>query len=67
MPGLILNVLVEQGQKVEIGQGILSMEAMKMENILKTTIAGTIEKIHVKQGDKVNQRDTLVVLSELTS
>lgn len=67
MPGLILNVLVEQGQKVEIGQGILSMEAMKMENILKTTIAGTIEKIHVKQGDTVNQRDTLVVLSELIS
>ena len=62
MPGLIVDILVEEGQKVEKGQGVISMEAMKMENILRTNMSGEISKIHFNCGDTVNKQDILLEL-----
>ncbi|MGA1583292.1 MAG: biotin/lipoyl-containing protein, partial [Saprospiraceae bacterium] len=62
MPGMVLDVLVETGQSVESGQPVLILEAMKMENIIKTASAGTVEILNATQGDSVEKGQLLVVL-----
>jgi biotin carboxyl carrier protein len=62
MPGLVLNVMVEEGQKIKKGDAILVLEAMKMENILKATSEGEVKKILVKKGDKIEKNQVLVSL-----
>lgn len=54
MPGKIVDVLVQVGQKVEQGQPLLIMEAMKMENEMKATHACVVKEILVKKGDSVD-------------
>jgi biotin carboxyl carrier protein len=63
MPGLVLNVMVEAGQKIKKGDAIIVLEAMKMENILKATADGEVKKIHVKKGDKVEKNQVMVNLT----
>jgi len=63
MPGLVLNVMVEPGQKIQKGDAIVVLEAMKMENILKAAADGEIKKIHVKRGDKVEKNQVMVTLA----
>jgi biotin carboxyl carrier protein len=63
MPGLVLNVLVEVGQEVNKGDNLLVLEAMKMENILKSTTAGTIKEIKVIKGNKVEKNQVLLQFS----
>jgi len=53
MPGKIVRLLVEPGQTVEAGQGIVVMEAMKMQNEMKTRRAGRVAGIPVRAGDTV--------------
>ena len=60
MPGLIVRILVDSGQEVEAGDGMLVIEAMKMENELKAEGAGLVEQIHVKPGQTVDKGDLLV-------
>jgi pyruvate carboxylase subunit B len=62
MPGLVVRILVEPGQEVVAGQGILVLEAMKMENELKATGPGVIERIDVKVGQAVEKGQALVVV-----
>jgi len=62
IPGTILNLLVEAGQSVEVGQIVLKMEAMKMENEIKATSAGIISKVLVKEGDSVMEGQDLLTL-----
>lgn len=59
MPGLVLDVVVAIGQEVKKGDNLLVLEAMKMENILKSPTDGTIAKILVQQGDKVEKNAVL--------
>jgi len=63
MPGLVLNVMVEAGQKIKKGDAIIVLEAMKMENILKAAADGEVKKIHVKKGDKVEKNQVMVNLT----
>ena len=63
MPGLVLNVLVKVGQEVNKGDNLLVLEAMKMENILKSTTAGTVKSIQVAKGDKVEKNAVLLQFS----
>lgn len=63
MPGLVLDVLIEEGQHVEKGQGILILEAMKMENELKAPAPGVIKKIHTEKGAAISKNDLLVEIS----
>ncbi|AHL22463.1 pyruvate/oxaloacetate carboxyltransferase [Thermococcus nautili] len=62
MPGKILRVLVSEGQEVKAGQGLVVLEAMKMENEIPAPKDGVVKKIYVKEGDTVNTGDPLVEL-----
>lgn len=60
MPGLVLNVLVEEGQEVNKGDNLLVLEAMKMENIIKSPSTGIVRKITVSKGAKVEKNEILI-------
>lgn len=62
MPGLVLRVLAEPGQAVEAGDGLVVLEAMKMENELAAPAAGTVAAVHAAPGDAVGKNDLLVEL-----
>ncbi len=62
MPGLVARVMVEEGQDVEAGQGLLVLEAMKMQNEIPAPGPGTVVKVGVEQGSTVMTGDTLVVI-----
>jgi biotin carboxyl carrier protein len=62
MPGMVLQVMVENGQTIKKGDAIVVLEAMKMENILKSPSDGTIKKILVIKGDKVEKNQVMVNL-----
>jgi len=62
MPGLIVRVSVKAGDKVEAGQGLVVMEAMKMENELRATAAGTVRSVEVSAGTAVEKGALLVAL-----
>lgn len=62
MPGLVIEVEVNEGDIVKKGQGLLIIEAMKMQNEFKSPRDGTVKKIMVKKGSTVNSRDPLVVI-----
>jgi pyruvate carboxylase subunit B len=62
MPGLIVRVFVKPGDLVAAGQGIVVMEAMKMENELKASRAGTVQEIKVKEGQAVDMGALLLVI-----
>lgn len=63
MPGLVLNVLVENGQTIQKGDAVLVLEAMKMENVLKAPSDGVIRKIRIAKGDKVEKNQVMIDLS----
>lgn len=60
MPGLVLEVEVEAGDEVEVGQGLVIVEAMKMENELRAEVDGTVRAVHVASGDAVGKNELLV-------
>ena len=62
MPGKVLQVLVEAGAKIEPGDGLLILEAMKMENRLVAPAAGEVAEVRVAAGDMVTAAQILVVL-----
>jgi acetyl-CoA/propionyl-CoA carboxylase biotin carboxyl carrier protein len=62
MQGTIVKVLVEVGTKVAVGQPIVVLEAMKMENQITAELAGTITEIKVKAGDTVGSGDVVAVI-----
>jgi pyruvate carboxylase subunit B len=64
MPGLVLDVLVSEGDTVEADEGLLVLEAMKMENELAAPGPGTVEAIHVSEGDAV-EKDALLIELDL--
>ena len=62
MPGKIVRVLAREGEMVDSGAGILVVEAMKMQNEIKSPKKGTIQKILVTEGAAVNAGDVLAVV-----
>ena len=53
MPGLVVSIAVKEGQEVKAGETVAVVEAMKMENVLRAEIDGTVKKIHAKPGDSL--------------
>jgi propionyl-CoA carboxylase alpha subunit len=53
MPGLVVSIAVAEGQEVKAGETVAVVEAMKMENVLRAEIDGTVKKIHAKPGDSL--------------
>lgn len=64
MPGLILNVLVEEGARVEKGETVVILESMKMENELKASRDGVVMRVHVSNGDSVEKNQELVAIDD---
>ena len=62
MPGLIMKVLVKVGDTVTVGQKVMTMEAMKMENDINAGSAGTVKAVLVKEGDNVKEHQPLVTI-----
>ena len=62
LPGTILEVLVKPGDKVTRGQGVVILDAMKMENIIDTDIAGVVKRVFVEPGQVVPTNAPLVEL-----
>ncbi|HEX8137626.1 MAG TPA: biotin/lipoyl-containing protein [Pyrinomonadaceae bacterium] len=62
MPGKVVRVLVEQGASVEAGEGLVVVEAMKMQNEMKSPRAGRVSVLHARAGATVNAGDVLVVI-----
>jgi biotin carboxyl carrier protein len=62
MPGLIIEVNVKQGERVQEGQALLIIEAMKMQNEMHSTRAGVIKKVNVEKGQTVNSGDKLIII-----
>lgn len=64
MPGLVLDILVTEAELVEVGHGLIVLEAMKMENELKAPSTGRVASIHVNPGDPVAKGDLLIELDD---
>ena len=62
MPGRVVRVLVAAGQKVESGQGLLVIEAMKMQNEVRSPKSGTVERL-AEEGRTVKAGETLAVVT----
>jgi biotin carboxyl carrier protein len=62
MPGKIVRLLVREGETVSEGQGVIVIEAMKMQNELKAPRAGTVEEIRVTENQAVNAGESLLVV-----
>jgi biotin carboxyl carrier protein len=62
MPGKIVRILAAEGDSVEKGDGVIVVEAMKMQNEMKSPKSGTVKEIRFAEGDTVNAGDILVVI-----
>jgi biotin carboxyl carrier protein len=62
MPGKVVRVLLREGTEVQAGDGVIVVEAMKMQNEVKSPKKGTIQKIVVSEGAAVNAGDVLAIV-----
>lgn len=62
MPGKVVQIAVKAGDKVSEGQTLLILEAMKMENEIKTSVDGVVKAIHVKEGQALEQGVLMIEL-----
>lgn len=62
MPGKVVRILAAQGDTVEAGKGVVVVEAMKMQNELKSPKSGKVQKVLVAEGATVNAGDTLAII-----
>jgi biotin carboxyl carrier protein len=62
MPGKVVKRLVEEGEEVSAGQGVIVVEAMKMENELRSTVDGKVRAFKVNEGDNVEAGECLVLI-----
>jgi biotin carboxyl carrier protein len=62
MPGKVVRILVQEKDEVRAGQGIVVMEAMKMQNEMKSPKDGRVQKILTAEGSAVNAGDTLAII-----
>jgi len=60
MPGRVLEILVKTGSSISEGEGLVVLEAMKMENIIKSTREGVLKQIHINEGDSVEKNAVLL-------
>lgn len=67
MPGLVLKVWVGPGDIVKKGDNLVTLEAMKMENILKANADGCIKSVHSAHGEKVNKGQLLILFGSANS
>jgi biotin carboxyl carrier protein len=64
LPGTVLDIFVKVGDRVNIGQKVLLLEAMKMENNIESDKAGTVTELKVNNGSNVMEGDVLIIIGE---
>jgi biotin carboxyl carrier protein len=62
MPGKVVRILAREGTQVQAGQGVIVVEAMKMQNELKSPKQGMVQKVEVAEGAAVNAGDVLMIV-----
>lgn len=62
MPGRVVSVLVKKGQKVKAGEGLVVLEAMKMENEMQSPKGGTVSRVHVTPGQIVESGEPIITV-----
>jgi glutaconyl-CoA decarboxylase len=62
LPGTILDISVSEGDTVKIGQQLMVLEAMKMENCIQAEQGGVVEKIFRQKGDSVLESDVILLI-----
>jgi len=60
MPGLVLSIMVNEGQQISAGDPLMILEAMKMENVLKANSDGVVSKINCSEKDAVDKGQLLI-------
>jgi len=63
MPGKIISINVKKGQQVKVGESVLILEAMKMEQEIKSSLEGIVEDIPVSKGETVKKEQALIIIS----
>jgi pyruvate carboxylase len=63
MPGLVVDVRLQEGDAVKKGDVLVVLQAMKMENILKSPVDATIKKIHIKKGDAIEKNQLMITFT----
>lgn len=63
MPGIVINILVEEGQNVAQGDNVIILESMKMQNEIKAPRDGTVNRLRVNAGESVDQNQIMLILS----
>lgn len=63
MPGKVIRILAKAGEKIEAGQGVVVVEAMKMQNEVRAPKSGQIEKVLVAEGQSVNAGEVLAIVA----
>ena len=63
MPGLVVSIDVNEGQEIDIGDKLCTIEAMKMENVIRSEVSGIIKKIHCKDGDSLASDEIILEFS----
>ena len=64
LPGVILDIYIKVGDRVKVGQKLIVLEAMKMENLIESDKEGTITSINKQKGDSVMEGDILISIGE---
>jgi len=62
MPGKVVRILAAAGQQVEKGDGVVVVEAMKMQNEIKSPKSGAVKSVNVEEGVTVNAGEVLMVI-----
>lgn len=62
MPGLVKEILVTEGQEIKTGDSLIILEAMKMENVLKSTADAIVKSIKVKKGATVEKNEVMIMM-----
>lgn len=64
LPGTVIEVFIKPGEKVEVGQVVLVIEAMKMKNSIRSILSGTVDKVLISQGQSVAHKQALIEFAE---
>jgi biotin carboxyl carrier protein len=64
LPGVILDVFVKPGDRISVGQKVLLLEAMKMENNIESDKEGVVAEVKARKGDSVMEGDVLIMMGE---
>ncbi len=64
MPGKIVDIMVEENLLINEGDSLIILEAMKMQNEIKSSVKGTVKKVNIKPGENVNKNDVLVEIEK---